>query len=147
MSNNQLTDGVIDVWFNAAKAAIHHPATTQTEHSHAFAAYMLAQEVRILRAELQERRKASAEPIAYLYSASFERGHVEGQLTDAPGCDLPVYAAAPPAPVVPDELLNMAASAIEDLLEHTDPSTSYYSGVWADVPGKLRAAMLKGNVQ
>ncbi|EIW8608084.1 DUF551 domain-containing protein [Klebsiella aerogenes] len=37
----------------------------------------------------------------------------------------------------------MAASAIEDLLEHTDPNTSYYSGVWADVPGKLRAAMLQ----
>ena len=47
-----------------------------------------------------------------------------------------------PAPVVPDGLLSMAASAIEDLLEHTDPNTSYYSGVWADVPGKLRAAML-----
>lgn len=39
-----------------------------------------------------------------------------------------------------DDLLHMAASAIEDLLEHTDPNTSYYSGVWADVPGKLRAA-------
>lgn len=51
--------------------------------------------------------------------------------------------AAPPAPVVHDDLLNMAASAIEDLLEHTDPSTSYYSGVWADVPGKLRSAMLQ----
>ncbi|HCR3328027.1 TPA: DUF551 domain-containing protein [Citrobacter freundii] len=49
----------------------------------------------------------------------------------------------PPAPVVPDDLLSMAASAIEDLLEHTDPSTSYYSGVWADVPGKLRVAMLQ----
>ncbi|MEX0517078.1 hypothetical protein AB3X26_10930 [Raoultella planticola] len=47
-----------------------------------------------------------------------------------------------PAPVVPDGLLSMAASAIEDLLEHTDPNTSYYSGVWADVPGKLRAAMI-----
>ncbi|MEK6491454.1 DUF551 domain-containing protein [Klebsiella grimontii] len=44
------------------------------------------------------------------------------------------------APAVPDDLLSMAASAIEDLLEHTDPNTSYYSGVWADVPGKLRAA-------
>lgn len=42
-----------------------------------------------------------------------------------------------------DDLLNMAASAIEDLLEHTDPNTSYYSGVWADVPGQLRAAMLQ----
>lgn len=47
-----------------------------------------------------------------------------------------------PAPVVPDGLLSMAASAIEDLLEHTDPNTSYYSGVWADVPDKLRAAMI-----
>lgn len=41
-----------------------------------------------------------------------------------------------------DDLLSMAASAIEDLLEHTDPNTSYYSGVWADVPGKLRAAAM-----
>ncbi|MDU6963841.1 MAG: hypothetical protein E6365_05310 [Klebsiella aerogenes] len=44
-----------------------------------------------------------------------------------------------------DDLLSMAASAIEDLLEHTDPNTSYYSGVWADVPGKLRAAMLQAD--
>ncbi len=44
-------------------------------------------------------------------------------------------------PVVLDDLLSMAASAIEDLLDHTDPHTSYYSGVWADVPGKLRAAL------
>ncbi|QYG85016.1 hypothetical protein [Citrobacter koseri] len=50
----------------------------------------------------------------------------------------------PPAPVVQEDLLSMAASAIEDLLEHTDPNTNYYSGVWADVPGKLRAAMLNG---
>ncbi|ENZ0188412.1 hypothetical protein QD840_003361 [Citrobacter koseri] len=49
-----------------------------------------------------------------------------------------------PTPVVQEDLLSMAASAIEDLLEHTDPNTNYYSGVWADVPGKLRAAMLNG---
>lgn len=43
------------------------------------------------------------EPVAWLYSASFERGHVEGEITDAPGCDMPVYT-APPEPVsVPDE--------------------------------------------
>lgn len=46
------------------------------------------------------------------------------------------------APIALDDLLSMAASAIEDLLEHTDPNTSYYSGVWADVPGKLRAAAM-----
>jgi len=42
--------------------------------------------------------------VAWLYSASFERGHVEGELTDAPGCDMPVYT-SPPAPVsVPDDI-------------------------------------------
>lgn len=68
MTNNQLTDGVIDTWFNAAKAAIHHPATTRKEHSHAFAAYTLAQEVKRLRAELQERRNAAmdSDPVAWM---------------------------------------------------------------------------------
>ncbi len=53
------------------------------------------------------------------------------------------YPPAQPAPVVSADLLHTAASAIEDLLEHTDPNTSYYSGMWADVPGKLRAAMFQ----
>lgn len=51
---------------------------------------------------------------------------------------------APPAPVsVPDEdLLHMAASAIDDLLSNKDRSGA---GVWADIPAKLRrAAMLQG---
>lgn len=43
--------------------------------------------------------KASQDPVAYLYSASFERGHVEGEIEDAPGCDMPVYAAPQPQPV------------------------------------------------
>lgn len=50
---------------------------------------------------------------------------------------------APPAPVsVPDEdLLHMAASAIDDLLSNKDRSGA---GVWADIPAKLRrAAMLQ----
>ncbi|MDV1089918.1 hypothetical protein [Enterobacter asburiae] len=54
------------------------------------------------------------------------------------------YYPAPPAPVsVPDEdLLHMAASAIEDLLSSKDRSGA---GVWADVPARLRrAAMLQG---
>jgi hypothetical protein len=51
---------------------------------------------------------------------------------------------APPAPVsMPDEdLLHMAASAIEDLLSNKDRSGA---GVWSDIPAKLsRAAMLQG---
>lgn len=52
----------------------------------------------------------------------------------------PLYT-APPAPVsLPDEdLLNMAASAIEDLLSNKDRSGA---GVWADVPAKLRRAAI-----
>ena len=45
-----------------------------------------------------------AEPVAYLYSASFERGHVEGELTDAPGCDMPVYTAPSATVSFPGEL-------------------------------------------
>lgn len=56
---------------------------------------------------------------------------------------LPLYRHAQPVPVVSADLLHTAASAIEDLLVHTDPNTSYYSGMWADVPGKLRAAMFQ----
>lgn len=49
---------------------------------------------------------------------------------------------APPAPVSDEDLLHMAASAIDDLLSNKDRSGA---GVWADIPAKLRrAAMLQG---
>ncbi|EIL4283651.1 hypothetical protein LLK53_002640 [Salmonella enterica subsp. enterica serovar Thompson] len=104
------------------------------------------------REELQERRKAdSAKPI-YQWRERYEEGSLWDDCTKAQydgfakksDCEVRILYTTPPAPVVPDDLLSMAASAIEDLLEHTDPNTSYYSGVWADVPGKLRAAMLQG---
>lgn len=57
----------------------------------------------------------------------------------------PLYRHAQPVPVVSADLLHTAASAIEDLLEHTDPNTNYYSGVWADMPSKLRGAMLQAS--
>ena len=45
------------------------------------------------------------------------------------------------APVADEDLLHMAASAIEDLLSNKD---RYCAGVWADIPAKLRrAAMLQ----
>lgn len=89
-----------------------------------------------------------AEPVAWLLSGGGAKNNVSFDSGNAYADQLrevtPLYT-APPAPTAPLELgdlLSMAASAIEDLLEHTDPNTSYYSGVWADVPGKLRAAML-----
>ena len=98
--------------------------------------------------ELQERRKADSEPVATLDVQSRRPdGNKFALVFSSAAHKLPddvyfLYRHAQPAPVVPDGLLSMAASAIEDLLEHTDPNTSYYSGVWADVPGKLRAAMI-----
>lgn len=53
----------------------------------------------------------------------------------------PLYT-APPAPVSDEDLLHMAASAIDDLLSNKDRSGA---GGWADIPAKLRrAAMLQG---
>ena len=96
-----------------------------------------------------------AEPVAWLWSNRKHPSEVtlvrpeddekaEAALWSGWSCQ--ALCAAPPASVVPDEgLLHMAASAIEDLLDHCDPNTDYYSGVWADVPAKLRrAAMLEG---
>ncbi|HCM9500999.1 TPA: hypothetical protein N5O09_000424 [Enterobacter roggenkampii] len=59
-----------------------------------------------------------------------------------PAVGTELYTAAPAPVSVPDEdLLHMAASAIEDLLSNKD---RYCAGVWVDIPAKLRrAAMLQ----
>ncbi|WP_370991483.1 hypothetical protein [Enterobacter kobei] len=96
--------------------------------------------------------QANAEPLAWLWShrkhpseVSLVRPEDDERAEGAhwSGWSCQALYAAPPAPVsVPDEdLLHMAASAIEDLLSNKDRSGA---GVWADVPAKLRrAAMLK----
>ncbi|PXL91866.1 hypothetical protein DMS95_21005 [Klebsiella variicola] len=99
--------------------------------------------------ELQERRKADSEPVAEVVSIYGDpEAFGEREIRPLVGIQqMPygtkLYRHAQPVPVVSADLLHTAASAIEDLLEHTDPNTSYYSGVWADVPGKLRAAMFQ----
>ncbi|HCB0677696.1 TPA: hypothetical protein MYM12_000600 [Klebsiella pneumoniae] len=101
------------------------------------------------RAELQERRKADSEPVAEVVSIYGDpEAFGEREIRPLVGIQqMPygtkLYRHAQPVPVVSADLLHTAASAIEDLLEHTDPNTNYYSGVWADVPGKLRAAMFQ----
>lgn len=119
MTNNQLTDGVIDTWFNAAKAAIHHPATPRKEHSHAFAAYTLAQEVKRLRAELQERRNAAmdSDPVAWMVIdidtgeriIRCDRSYIEGP------CQ-PLYRHAQPAPVLPDGYVMVPKEPTETMI-------------------------------
>ncbi|MEA4700459.1 hypothetical protein VBQ42_15515 [Klebsiella pneumoniae] len=99
--------------------------------------------------ELQERRKADREPVAEVVSIYGDpEAFGEREIRPLVGIQqMPygtkLYRHAQPVPVVSADLLHTAASAIEDLLEHADPNTSYYSGVWADVPGKLRAAMFQ----
>lgn len=89
-----------------------------------------------------------AEPVAWLLSGGGAKNHVSFDSGNAYADPLrevtPLYT-APPAPVsVPDEdLLHMAASAIDDLLSNKDRPGA---GVWADIPAKLRrAAMLQGS--
>ena len=89
-----------------------------------------------------------SEPVAWLLSGGGAKNHVSFDSGNAYADPLrevtPLYT-APPAPVsVPDEdLLHMAASAIDDLLSNKDRSGA---GVWADIPAKLRrAAMLQGS--
>lgn len=88
-----------------------------------------------------------AEPVAWLLSGGGAKNNVSFDSGNAYADPLrevtPLYT-APPAPVsVPDEdLLHMAASAIDDLLSNKDRSGA---GVWADIPAKLRrTAMLQG---
>ncbi|HDY8875470.1 TPA: hypothetical protein RRI35_003461 [Klebsiella pneumoniae] len=107
------------------------------------------QVVRHALVEIQERRKADREPVAEVVSIYGDpEAFGEREIRPLVGIQqMPygtkLYRHAQPVPVVSADLLHTAASAIEDLLEHTDPNTNYYSGVWADVPGKLRAAMFQ----
>ncbi|WNS34705.1 hypothetical protein RQP58_08390 [Enterobacter asburiae] len=89
-----------------------------------------------------------AEAYGYVHKAAYEQAGSCGLSSDHEAYrDSPTHIAVytvPPAPVsVPDEdLLHMAASAIDDLLSNKD---RYCAGVWADIPAKLRrAAMLQG---
>lgn len=121
-------------------------------HENGTAMFLRVDAYYLMAKELQERRQADSEPVAYTEKHEISNMHATGLYLRAwpadrarnavEGYTIPLYLHAQPAPVVPDELLSMAASAIEDLLEHTDPNTSYYSGLWADVPGKLRAAAM-----
>lgn len=93
--------------------------------------------ITIDRSEYPDRVRYEADSMRYLI----------GELPDEP--DILAYDAnlhsgyvKPPAPVaVPDDLLHMAADAIEDLLKNGNSDSS--AAVWFNMPGKLRAAMLK----
>ncbi|UTJ46154.1 hypothetical protein NLZ15_14985 [Atlantibacter subterranea] len=151
--NERVSDGVIDVWFNAAKVAIHHPATPRSEHSHAFAAYTLAQEVKGLRAELQQYR--AAEPVMYVMAdgddfdteatstcksvvdAWVEEWNGEGRCPGEPQYrTVPLYRHAAPqvtsVPVIPDglhpataDLVSRFAAALAEKLHKAEQKYGY----------------------
>jgi len=97
--------------------------------------YAMADAVKVINGVIAE---FDAEPVAYLYSESFERVHVEGELTDAPGCDMPVYSATP-APVVPGVV------GWEDVPEEITEDDIVLASAWAHGFNQCRAAMLNGD--
>ncbi|HAV2293173.1 hypothetical protein [Enterobacter cloacae] len=93
-----------------------------------------------------------AEPVAYVMADDLKDSSIIstpayrdlGEAMERTVGDVVALFTAPPAPVsvMDEDLLHMAASAIEDLLSNEDRSGA---GVWADVPAKLRRdAMLQG---
>lgn len=91
--------------------------------------------------ELQERRKADSEPVAWLLSGGGAKNVVcfdSGNAYADPLREVtPLYRHPQPAPVVSAELLYTAASAIEDLLTTKDRMGVY---VCFDLPFRLRSA-------
>ncbi|MDZ6182677.1 DUF551 domain-containing protein [Klebsiella pneumoniae] len=91
--------------------------------------------------ELQERRKADSEPVAWLLSGGGTKNVVcfdSGNAYADPLREVtPLYRHPQPAPVVSAELLHTAASAIEDLLTTKDRMGVY---VCFDLPFRLRSA-------
>lgn len=91
--------------------------------------------------ELQERRKADSEPVAWLLSGGGAKNVVcfdSGNAYADPLREVtPLYRHPQPAPVVSAELLHTAASAIEDLLTTKDRMGVY---VCFDLPFRLRSA-------
>lgn len=81
-----------------------------------------------------------AEAVAYMIGGHYLM-HAQDPKVDNYTSAVPLYT-APPAASADEDLLHMAASAIEDLLSNKDRSGA---GVWSDIPGKLRrAAMING---
>ncbi|WP_302421223.1 DUF551 domain-containing protein [uncultured Citrobacter sp.] len=140
---DSLDDEALTDLIEIRKSGVAHHASEGNKVQHAIQSLTL-----IALVELQQRRDADSSDPIYQWRERYEEGSLWDDCTKAQydgfakktDCEVRILYTAPPAPVVTDELLSMAASAIEDLLEHTDPNTSNYSGVWADVPGKLRAA-------
>ncbi len=92
--------------------------------------------------ELQERRKADSEPVAWTWQ-HLKQWYVTNDEERArelawDGVKVEqLYRHAQPVPVVSADLLHTAASAIEDLLTTKDRMGAY---VWFDLPFRLRSA-------
>nr|DAK74245.1 MAG TPA: activating signal cointegrator [Caudoviricetes sp.] len=84
----------------------------------------------LLSVELQERRKANSDPVAYISKADFDAGfpHILARRDFNKACTMPVYAAPQPAPVVPDKM----TAIVKDEAEYVEG--------W----NACRAAMLNG---
>lgn len=101
-------------------------------HSRVYS-YEIVEMARMLLAGLDSKPVAKVETVGVCWYA-------DNGVPRKPAVGAALYAAAPAPVAVPNDLLHMAADAIEDLLKNGNSDSS--AAVWFDMPGKLRAAML-----
>lgn len=106
----------------------HAPGAYSTVYSHE-----IVEMARMLLAGLDSKPVAKVETVGVCWYA-------DNGVPRKPAVGAALYAAAPAPVAVPNDLLHMAADAIEDLLKNGNSDSS--AAVWFDMPGKLRAAML-----
>lgn len=114
MTNNQLTSTHLAVKSELDGYKIHASRGQAT----AMAMVRLFESIDRDLEELQERRKADSEPVAYISKSDFDAGypHILARRDFNKACTMPVYAAQP-APVVPDGYVMVPKEATLDMLK------------------------------
>lgn len=139
MTNNQLSENSVNQLLNSVRLARDNAELADNRVDHSFY-YALT----IALEELQERRKADSEPVAYISKADFDAGypHILARRDFNKACTMPVYAAQQPAPVVPDDFRD----AMSDLLAVLDEYPEQLVPINRDsaVVRACRAALLNG---
>lgn len=134
ITKEQLTDDQIAIWLSKAESVIRERYIFSEE-------YAAARAISELASELQECRKAAmdAEPVAWVCAHGDEIEYNGHNQFSGGRQGLPLYA-APPAPVVPDEM-EPTVEAIKRVLPTSNPD-EYAACIGADMWNACRAAML-----
>ena len=141
MTSNQLAENSVIQLLNSVKLARDNAERADNRVDHSFY-YALT----IALEELQERRKADSEPVAWLLSGGGTKNVVcfdSGNAYADPLREVtPLYRHAQPAPVVPDELNTRTANDVMN--EHLSWKDYGDAEVFCIAWNACRAAMLNG---